>query len=340
MSRPGWVKLDLSMMTVLDEVLSRLPQTIVPLEGDPEQSDALGINSNNLRLKTAKGTFVLKRWSDQATPRDIQNTLAIMAWLASRQLPVPAPVELQQDSFILSIGSGTWSLFPFVEGAYFSGADDELYAAAEATGRLLETLPLLPAACLPTEGPAQMTAADGELLRRVNDVSWTWDALLGTEHAELLALSWPLLMAEWENLSTAKVATGRTQAAHFDLHPHNLLVSGGKVAAMLDFEACKVMPVGFALGFAALKQCRQAMTLRPLAECDPRLVGSLYADQLLRTFPGARQLATHLGDLAVAEVLRRICIILRLNLENGEKKWNKVLGVQLGHLGEARALFG
>jgi Ser/Thr protein kinase RdoA (MazF antagonist) len=339
MSRPGWVKLDVAQTSALDEVLSRLPKALLPLQGDPEQSDALGINSNNFRLNTARGAFVLKRWSDQAAPRDVQNTLAIMAWLAARQLPVPAPVELQPGGFTLSIGSGMWSLFPFVEGAYFSGAGDELSAAADATGRLMETLPLLPASSLPTEGPAQMTAVDGELLRRVKDVSRTWEALLGTEHAELLASSWPVLMAEWDKLSAATVIGGRTQAAHFDLHPHNLLVSGGKVAAVLDFEACKVMPVGFALGFAALKQCRQTMALRQLPG-DPRSVGSLYADHLLRTCPGARELVTHLGDLAVSEVLRRICIILRLNLENGEKKWNKVLAVQLGHLGEARALFG
>lgn len=326
-------------MSALDEVLSKLPKALLPLQGNPEQSDALGINSNNFRLNTARGAFVLKRWSDQAVPRDVQNTLAIMAWLAARQLPVPAPVEIQPGSFTLSTGSGRWSLFPFVEGAYFSGADDEIHAAAEATGYLMETLSRLPAACVPIEGPAQMTVADGELLRRVKDVSRTWEALLGAEHAELLASSWPVLMAEWDKLSAATVISSRTQAAHFDLHPHNLLVSGGKVAAVLDFEACKVMPVGYALGFAALKQCRQAMVLRQLPG-DPRLVGAFYAEHLLRTCPGARELVTHLGDLAVAEVLRRICIILRLNLEDGEKKWNKVLAVQLGHLGEARALFG
>lgn len=339
MSRPGWVKLDLTMASALDGVLSRLPKSLLPLQGDLEQSDSLGINSNNFRLNTAKGAFVLKRWSDQAAPRDVQSTLAIMAWLAVRRLPVPAPVELQPDGFTLSIGSGTWSLFPFVDGAYFSGAGDELPAAAEASGRLMKTLSLLPAARLPAAGPAHMTAEDGALLRRVKDASRTWDALLGTEHAELLASSWPMLLAEWDKLSAAKPAGGRTQAAHFDLHPHNLLLSGGKMAAVLDFEACKTMPVGFALGFAALKQCRQAMVLRSLAG-DPRSVGALYADHLLQTCPDARELITHLGDLAVAEVLRRICIILRLNLENDEKKWNKVLAVQLGHLGEARALFG
>ena len=339
MSRPGWVKLDPVTESTLDEVLLRLPKDLLPLQGDLEQSDALGINSKNFRLNTAKGIFVLKRWSEHTAPRDIQNTLAIMAWLAARQLPVPAPLELRPDCFTLVTRSGTWSMFPYVEGAYFSGAGDELPAAAEVCGRLMETLALLPAACMPAEGPAHMTAGDGALLRRVKDVSRTWDALLGTEHAELLASLWPVLMLEWDKLCAAKPISGRTQATHFDLHPHNLLVSGGKVAAVLDFEACKVMPVGFALGFAALKQCRQAIALRQLRG-DPRSAGALYIERLLRACPGARELAPHLGDLAVAETLRRICIILRLNLENGEKKWNKVLAVQLGHLGEARGLFG
>jgi hypothetical protein len=339
MSRPGWVELDPAMSSTLDEALSRLPPACRPLRGAPEQSDALGINSNNFRLNTAEGDFVLKRWSHQAVYQDVRHTLAIMDWLASQQLPVPAPVKLLQDSFTLSTDSGTWSLFPFVEGAYFSGVGDELHAAAEVTGRLMETLTQLPSTCVPNKGPSQLAAADGELLGRVKDVSSKWDALLGTEHADLLALSWPLLMAEWENLNSTRLVGGRIQAAHFDLHPHNLLVSAGEVAAVLDFEACKVMPVGFALGFAALKQCRQAMTLRAPSS-DPRWVGSSYANHLLSACPGAGELAAHLGDLAVAEVLRRICIILRLNLESGEKKWNKVLGVQLGHLGEARALFG
>ncbi|PQA76610.1 phosphotransferase enzyme family protein [Rhodoferax sp. TS-BS-61-7] len=338
MSRPGWVKLDLAQISALDEVLSRLPKALLPLQGDPEQSDALGINSKNFRLNTARGVFVLKRWSDQASPLEISNTLSIMAWLVSQQLPVPAPVALQGDSFALSVGSGRWSLFPFVEGAYFSGADDELHSAAEATGSLMETLLPLPAGCLPTKGPAHLTVADGAILARMKSAFRTWDALLGEDLAALLALSWPLIISEWESLSVTRLPSSRIQAAHFDLHPHNLLVTDSRVVAVLDFEACKVMPVGFALGFAALKQCRQAMSLSGLPT-NPRFVGSLYADHLLRTCPGAREWVPHFGDFAVAEVLRRICSILRLNLENGEKKWNKVLVVQLSHLGEARALF-
>ncbi len=327
------------MASMLDEVFSLLPPAWRLLRAAPEQSDALGINSNNFRLNTAEGDFVLKRWSDQAVKQDVRHTLAIMDWLASQEMPVPAPLKLEQDSFTLSTDSGIWTLFPFVEGAYFSGAGDELHAAAEVTGRLMETLTLLPFTCVPNRGPSQLAVADGELLGHVQDLSSRWDALFGVELADLLALSWPLLIDEWANLNSTTLATGRIQAAHFDLHPHNLLVHAGEVVAVLDFEACKVMPVGFALAFAALKQCRQAMTLAP-SPSDPRSVGSSYANHLLGVCPDARELVSHFGDLAVAETLRRICTILRLNLERGEKKWNKVLRVQIAHLSEARALFG
>ena len=324
--------------STLDDVLSRLPKDLLPLKGDPEQSDALGINSNNFRLNTAKGVFVLKRWSDQASLLDIKNTLSIMAWLASQKMPVPAPIMLQQDSFALSVGSSRWSLFPFVAGTYFSGADDEFRSAAESTGSLMETLLQLPAARLPSDGPAQMTVADGAILARMKNASRTWDALLGEELAALLTVSWPLLISEWENLSATKLPKSRIQAAHFDLHPHNLLVADGRITGVLDFEACRVMPVGFALGFAALKQCRQVMSLSTFST-NPRFVGSLYADHLLRSCPWVHDLVPHFGNFAVAEVLRRICSIFRLNLESNEKKWNKVLVVQLTHLEEARELF-
>ena len=103
------------MMPALDGVLSRLPQALLPLKCEPEQSDALGINSNNFRLSAANGSFVLKRWSNQAPTQDVRNTLSIMDWLALQQLPVPQPVALDQGSFTLATTTGVWSLFPFVE---------------------------------------------------------------------------------------------------------------------------------------------------------------------------------------------------------------------------------
>lgn len=338
-SLPEWSQLDLEGERALDEVLSQLPPAFKRLQCSPERSGSMGINSTNFRLKTADGDFVLKRWSNYAHDQDVHHALGIMNWLASHQFPVPAPVKVQQDSFTLSTDSGTWSLFPFVEGTYFSGAGEELPAAAEITGRLIEKLALLPAYCTPNIGPTHLALADGEILRRIKEMSGRWDTLFGSENAALLDLSLPLLMVEWEKLNSTKLMVGRIQAAHIDMHPHNLIVEADKVVAVLDFESCKLMPIGFALSFAALKQCRQTLTLRT-SSLDPCFVGSLYKKHLLQACPSANEIVAHIGDLAVAETLRRICIIIRYILEKREENWSRVLGVQIGHLSEARILFG
>lgn len=340
-SRPEWVEVDPAIAPLLDEVLQRLLNVCDPLTAAPQQSGALGINSKNFRLSTSEDDFVLKRWAGRPgyVDHNIGRTLAIMDWLAFRGFPVPAPVKLSQDEFILRTDLGAWSVFHFAEGEYFSGIDDELFSAAEISGYLMEELAKIPSSCLPLRGPSHFSGADRDLLGRANHNSNKWDEFFGEEDANYLASSWPLLVTEWGKVNLNQCLGGHIQAAHFDLHPHNLIAQKSAIAAVLDFEACKVIPVGFALGFAGLKQCRQAMTVMD-SSTDPRRVGEDYAKTLSVRYPEARKIIPHFGDLAVAETLRRIFLILRLNLDSGEKKWNQILRVQIAHLREARALFG
>lgn len=338
-SRPGWSKIEPQSMPSLNEVLSFLPKEFLRLACAPEQSSALGINSSNFRLTTTSGVFVLKQWSIQATVTNLENTLELMVWLSDEQLPLPTPIRFQNGSFLLSLKSRLWSLFPFIEGEYFSGSDGQLCAAAEVTGRLMKALSRLPSSRHPTLGPAHLSLADGELLIRIQNSSQNWTELFGFEYAKLLTEFWPTVMAEWTKLSFCPPITGPVQAVHYDLHPHNILVSGNKVAAVLDFEACELMPLGYALAFAALKQCRQAMVTSYSHE-PASAVGALYSNHLILGYPEIGSCANNFGDLAVGETLRRICLILRLNLEQNEQQWNRILPVQLRHLIEARALFG
>jgi hypothetical protein len=110
------------------------------------------------------------------------------------------------------------------------------------------------------------------------------------------------------------------------------------VSAVLDFEACKVIPVGYAFGFAALKQCRQAVAFSQSTN-DIHSVGTRYITHLVDSNPAVHNLVPRIGDMAKCEILRRICIILRLNIENKDGTWNRVLPIQLRHLSEAKMLF-
>jgi hypothetical protein len=96
------------------------------------------------------------------------------------------------------------------------------------------------------------------------------------------------------------------------------------------------MESGYALGFASLKLCRQSVVKTSL---KPKEVADIWLNNLAESFPDNKEFFPFIGDLAIAEVLRRIAIILRLNIVDSNPKWNAFLPVQLNHLQEARLLF-
>ena len=42
---------------------------------------------------------------------------------------------------------------------------------------------------------------------------------------------------------------------------------------------------------------------------------------------------------AISEVLRRLTYMFKLTLNNNDKKWNKIIPIQLGHLDECKEFF-
>lgn len=338
-SRPGWLGVDTPTELMLSEVLSQLPDYCRFLDDLPQKSAAFGINSNNFRFQSRDKLYVLKRWSQKANIHDVKIILMIMCWLGSEKLPVPVPLQFRQGELVLKIESGSWSLFPFIEGDYFSGSDNQLEAAAVITARITKTLQKLPGEINCGNGHQYFSDRESLVLSRTEGERDNWDSLFGIKNSKLLQDWWPRIRAEWDSLKKSPPASGVMQAAHYDMHPHNILVEKNQISAILDFESCKQMDPGYALGFAALKQCRQAVahSLKPL---DAEIVGAKYISVLQDHSSFCKAFASNLGDFAVSEALRRICLILELNLSQRCTTWNHVLSIQIKHIGEARALFG
>lgn len=336
--KPVWHPLDAELERTLDEVQNFLPAALLPICNAPLQSATFGINSSNFKLATSGGSLLLKRWPRHSDVATISKTLSLMSWLSSNGIPVPVPLRFQNGELLLQEHSGIWCVFPFIDADYFQGSEGQLKAAAQMTGTLMDTLSRLPSSLTPENGPAHLTDSDGQILRRVGAARGEWKRIFGEESAFALAEHWDEVLANWDRLIANKPIVGARQAAHFDLHPHNLLLTGNTVTAVLDFEACKVIPVGYAFGFAALKQCRQAIAFSQSTNDIPS-VGTRYLTYLVDCNPIAHSLVPAIGDMAICEILRRICIILRLNIENKDRTWNRVLPIQLGHLCEAKMLF-
>jgi hypothetical protein len=324
---------------MLSEVFSFLPDYCKFLKEPPQKSAAFGINSNNFRFQSGGKAYVLKRWSQKANIHDLHIILNIMFWLGSEQLPVTSPLQFRQGQLLLKVKSGLWSLFPFIEGNYFSGSDNELKVAAEMTARITKTLRKLPREINLGFGPQYFSNRESLVFCKTEDEFNNWGSLFGLENSELLHEWWPIIRAEWDRLKKSPPDSGVIQAAHYDMHPHNILIEKNQISAILDFESCKQMDPGYAYGFAALKQCRQvvATSLRPF---DAQIIGAEYMSILQDHDYFCKSFANQLGDFAVSEVLRRICLILELNLSQRNTNWNHVLAIQITHIGEARALFG
>ena len=88
-----------------------------------------------------------------------------------------------------------------------------------------------------------------------------WSNIFGKENSSLLNLHWDYVYRTWKNLYKNDLNSGTIVPCHFDMHPHNLIVNDGEVVAVLDFDSCKKIPLGYSLAFNTLKQCRQFLSL-------------------------------------------------------------------------------
>jgi Ser/Thr protein kinase RdoA (MazF antagonist) len=302
-----------------------------------EYAGGLEINSNNFKITENNKSIIVKRWSKATEQKNLERILNTMEWLANAEVKVPNPIKFNDGALLLNNDGYHWSCYPYFSGNYFSGRGSEIKNASLITAELANSLANLPTELMPESGPQHLTDGDNETLIEIDQNRDSWKSFFGTEYSELLDNSWSTIIDNWNRLKNQRINAGPSMAAHFDLHPHNLIFKESKISAILDFEACKVMPVGYAVAFAGLKQCRQAVCISGDSNSANK-IGQNYIKDIKSKLQMDDSWIENFSDLALAEIMRRICIILRLNLQ-GNKDWNKVLPVQIAHLYEVKALF-
>jgi hypothetical protein len=333
--KPLWKAIEGPLSEVLQNILPFIETGEDWTEVKVDYSGAFEINSSNIRVTFPNGDrFLLKRWPAKALVKDINAVLEIMSWLAGRSLPVPDPKKFTNGSNIIQYQEHYWNYFDFIEGDYFSAIGEEFDNVAVATGDLALALSEMPLNLYPTQGFMHLTDEDDAAFNDMYVQKNDWDEIFGADHAQMLRDAWPSLIENWRNMRSNIPDAGPLMPMHVDMHPHNLLVNNGQVTAILDFEACRMIRVGCALAFNALKQCRQAMVVNP--EANPGDTGKKYIETIVRKFPVIEPYKNNFCQLASMEVIRRICVIFRVS---GQKTWNHVLPIQLRHLEEARLLF-
>lgn len=294
------------------------------------------VNSNNFRVQTETGTFLLKRLVNDA-PSELETQLALAEWLADEQLPLPRVRRTTQGSLVHERGLDAFFVLTFISGRHFTGALPELPPTGRMIAELVSALGrapgrLRPSRHIPLVGAGTRSLAEQLHLRDLEEV-------FGREAAATFDGRRALVVSSLDEACTASTNESSDGTAHIDLHPHNLVV-GPAGPMVLDYASFAQASAPVLIAFGTLKLLRQAATLLPEERrtlSELRRVRDIFVGPLVERL-GSQADPKLLGRRARIEVVRRIFVIADLSLR-GDKSWNHVLSVQLGTLDESRLLF-
>jgi len=335
-SKPIWYDCNEERSNEIQNLVSQYFPFLDKLEKQIRQVGGIEINSNNYSFETQQGKFLLKKWGISLKLNDINVICKLSSYLTKRNLPVSKLISAINQSFIISYKNQFWSLFQFDNSDFFSGTIQELKSVAKATGKLFKNLSIIDDIFVSLKKPDICSPEDYQLFKDFFANPEMVYKVFHDSEIELLKSNRNLLQNEVELVFNSNLNLGIFQFSHFDLHPHNILVNQCEVSSFLDLDSIRLMESGYALGFASLKLCRQSVVKTGL---KPKDVADIWLNNLTESLPDNKEFFPFIGDLAIAEVLRRIAIILRLNIVDNNPQWNAFLPVQLNHLQEARLLF-
>jgi Ser/Thr protein kinase RdoA (MazF antagonist) len=286
----------------------------------------LGTVSENFLVQVGEARRVLKRrpWAE---PGRLEAELRLAEHARDRGVPVAPVIPALGGELVGRHGGDDWALFEFVEGGHFGGTAEEIEAAADVFARLIMPQARGP---LPTEPPPSVPPD------RLLDAAGESDAELG----DLSRTFRPAIEAARRDVSENMGPHAAERAiVHTDYHPRNLIFREGRVACVLDFEDVKPYPPVAALGFAAYKLLREAVSAGALDLAGARRLVSAWADAYEAGGWGGVARRT-LGTGARLRVLDLIELILRSCLIDRDDRLLPDLQKQIRSLSEIDELFG
>lgn len=328
---------------------ARYPNVLSQIE-KIEQFGGSEVNSNNFSLQTFDGRYLLKRLPGRLDPELLRRQLGLMVWLHDEKgINVPAVVRDSTGDILLSDSDFHWCLFEFMGGDFFNGGSGQLSSTAYEIGRLQCALSAHPRSLMPPSRWQYQTPDDSVIFKATIAGRKDWAEIFGSVVASELSASWDRVLRSDAELNEQRAQIERmpNDASHCDLHPHNILISGTRPAAIIDFESFTWMPTSAALGFAVYKLIKQHAVSQMIKANDRDRIAQAaetFFDGLQRGV-GSSGMASGVDRnemrlMATAEIFRRLLVVLRLNLQERNAAWNHVLPMHLAGLGEIDLIFG
>lgn len=300
------------------------------------QSGALEINSNNYKVCTDAGNYVLKRIvAAESLYAEKRQQAQLVNSLADKGVKISKFHEDKKSHLLVNYEGFLWGVMPYFSGDYFSGVNG-LASIGKEVVHLFKRL-----SCINAYG----------FLSKINN----FDETLAMNYSRIISsnnfgeLFCDDLLKERISASLFHVeevveyfVSGKSDAfiyglGHIDLHPHNILTNKENFVCFLDFDSIKLTDPRTAFLFSVFKLARQYAVNNGVYESKEILSDIVsYANQLD---------VIDLADVALLkiyakfEVVRRIFLILDLCINKGDNSWNHVLPIQLASLDEIDLIY-
>lgn len=305
----------------------------------------LELNSSNFRFTVGDENFLLKLAGTEVKQEVLITQFRISEMLRSRRVQLPAVLANREGQYVSrGLDGRCWVVMRFVDGSYFTGGIGELLNVGKGIGQLHRYLFDHALTDIKVNNFLVEMSFFQVSLTRLFECQSQWLEIFPEQPAQLLNEDANLLKKTAARI-VAKMPTFAqlpNQVCHCDLHPHNILVHSGQLAAFVDIDSLKIGRRAQALAFSTFKLLRQHAVYSGLDTGDMDEIASAAAH-----FVGAIREEVelvpveleNLEDLALYEIFGRILIISNLNILRRDFTWNHVLNMHLAALREIPIIF-
>ena len=224
------------------ELAATLAAWDLPTLRSVEPFDRGSRRAPKVRLETAGGVLLLKRRQpEQAGPRRVAFAHAAVSHLAARGVPVAAPIPDREGRTAVRRPAGCYELFHFLPGRRPRPDARSAEAAGDMLARVHEA-----GADFQAPGPAEAGSwhAVAELPRTLEAIPRRVLRAEPAADAVDLGRCCRFLSRAFQHAAerAAAAMAAPPRLVHGDWHPGNLLAHGGRLTAVLDFDAARLEP--------------------------------------------------------------------------------------------------
>ena len=305
--------------------------------------NGIEINSKNFYLKGQKKSFILKKLNKGENLNLVNKQLYLTNWLSTQKIPIPKVIKPDNSiSQFVKYNDDKYYLMEFIDGLYFEGFEKSLTNSVQVILDLFNLLELAPNDFKVKDEQKfdYCFSSLRKIIEEAESLKDEWEGIFESDHT-LLDSSWKKIRTTFDLLSKREVDfnLSRKGLCHIDLHPHNILMQNDKILGILDFSSFLKGSINTSLSFGFFKLARQAAVYGKIntniESVFPKINEAFELVKKQEYLDNPKDMLFY----SQIEIIRRLLLIVDLNINYNNKEWNKILPVQISSLYESEFLF-